>query len=489
MKQNMIYLVLLSFFLLPFSFLLADTSITRGPAIGEIYYIGPTVTGEGIYHSTDFGETATCMDSTLNTNIDFMSICADLTPGILYGDTVEGGLYISYNYGQQGSWQFKDTVHWCINSGRNEGEIFDCIVKHSADYGQTFISHSMNGFWGNFLTSEIDIQDFVAYAIVSQTNIPDSLWLLITYNNYETLELQTSYNINEFNIRFLSRGVESGELFCVTNEPQKLYYSNDNGYSWEIKNSFTCPNLPIRSIVGGRQPGELYMNVEYKQLMCTIQHTYIYHSLDYGETFEVFHVFSCGDEPFYANFTATPNSGNAPLTVQFTDISSGVNNQIWQWDFDGDGEIDSTEQNPLFTYQNPGIYDASLTIFMSGQSEMTATQEIVVGDSVYISNFEVPISNIELSNYPNPFNPSTTISFETTNSHESSQIEIYNLKGQKIKTLPVSPSQSPPRRINPKVSVIWNGDDENGNPVASGIYFARLKTGNPKASCKMLLLK
>lgn len=43
----------------------ADYRITRGPDVGEIYFIGPTATGEGIYHSINFGETAVCMDSTL----------------------------------------------------------------------------------------------------------------------------------------------------------------------------------------------------------------------------------------------------------------------------------------------------------------------------------------------------------------------------------------------------------------------------------------
>ena len=480
-KRTKLFFILVSFMS---SILFADTSITRGPVVGEIYYIGPTVTGQGIYHSTDFGETATCMDSTLNTNILFQSITADLTSGVLYGYSMPENLYISYNYGQHGGWIFRNTSYWDIHSGRHEGEIFDCIVKHSTDYGQNFISHSMNGFFGNFLTSENDIQDSVAYAVVSQTGIPDSLWLLITYDNYETLELQTSFNINEINIRFLSRGVESGELFCITNEPQKLYFSDDNGYSWELKNTFNCPNLPITGIVGGRQLGELYMNVEYKQLMCTIQHTYIYHSLDYGETFDVFHVFSCGDEPFYANFTATPDSGSAPLTVQFTDISSGVNNQIWQWDFDGDGEIDSTEQNPLFTYQNPGIYNASLTIFISGQSEMTATREIVVGDSVAINNFELLISKIGLSNYPNPFNPSTEIRLQVSDLRQikNPKIEIYNLKGQKIRTLLVSPSQSL------TVSVVWNGTGENSSQVSSGIYFYKLNVENSPIK-KMILLK
>jgi len=86
-------------------------------------------------------------------------------------------------------------------------------------------------------------------------------------------------------------------------------------------------------------------------------------------------------------------------------------------------------------------------------------------------------------NYPNPFNPSTTISFETTNSHELSRIEIYNLKGEKVKQLV---SEQLPAGQH---SVVWDGRDDSGKSVSSGIYFYKLKTGNYEKTKKMILLK
>ncbi|MCK4654016.1 MAG: hypothetical protein KAU01_06200, partial [Candidatus Cloacimonetes bacterium] len=86
------------------STLFADSAITRGPDIGEIYYIGPSVTQPAaIYRSTDFGETATCMDSISEVG----KICADLTPGSLYRTRMPDVLYYSNNYGQYGSWIFR----------------------------------------------------------------------------------------------------------------------------------------------------------------------------------------------------------------------------------------------------------------------------------------------------------------------------------------------------------------------------------------------
>jgi PKD repeat protein len=61
-----------------------------------------------------------------------------------------------------------------------------------------------------------------------------------------------------------------------------------------------------------------------------------------------------------ADFSATPAGGGAPLTVQFTDASTG-DPTSWSWDFDNDGIVDSTEQNPSHTYSSAGIYTVNLT--------------------------------------------------------------------------------------------------------------------------------
>ncbi|MCD4820049.1 MAG: T9SS type A sorting domain-containing protein [Candidatus Cloacimonetes bacterium] len=109
--------------------------------------------------------------------------------------------------------------------------------------------------------------------------------------------------------------------------------------------------------------------------------------------------------------------------------------------------------------------------------------------SIYTSseNEEIPKPSFKLANYPNPFNPTTTISFETTNLHEDAQIEIYNLKGQKIKKLEISPES-----IREKLGinkVVWNGKDEMGKTMPSGIYFYKLQSGNFSQTRKMILMK
>jgi len=77
-----------------------------------------------------------------------------------------------------------------------------------------------------------------------------------------------------------------------------------------------------------------------------------------------------------ADFSATPTTGAAPLTVQFTDLSTAENTTItsWKWDFNDDGSIDSTEQNPSWIYNSNGTYTVSLTI-SNGHISDTETKE------------------------------------------------------------------------------------------------------------------
>lgn len=65
--------------------------------------------------------------------------------------------------------------------------------------------------------------------------------------------------------------------------------------------------------------------------------------------------------PPTADFSAAPVTGTAPLTVQFTDKSTGSINE-WKWDFNDDGVIDSTVQNPKYTYTKAGTYSVTLTV-------------------------------------------------------------------------------------------------------------------------------
>lgn len=81
-----------------------------------------------------------------------------------------------------------------------------------------------------------------------------------------------------------------------------------------------------------------------------------------------------------ADFSASVNSGPAPLTVQFSDLSSGTPIS-WEWDFDNDGAVDATEQNPSYTYTDAGTFTVAMTVSdgIASHTEIKADYIVVTG--------------------------------------------------------------------------------------------------------------
>jgi predicted outer membrane repeat protein len=94
----------------------------------------------------------------------------------------------------------------------------------------------------------------------------------------------------------------------------------------------------------------------------------------------------------------------------------------------------------------------------------------------------IPLITKLNQNYPNPFNPSTTINYSLKENSKVT-LNIYNIKGQKVKQL-VSHQRSAGQH-----SVVWNGTDDSGKSVSSGIYFYKLKAGDFQKVRKMILIK
>ena len=111
---------------------------------------------------------------------------------------------------------------------------------------------------------------------------------------------------------------------------------------------------------------------------------------------------------------------------------------------------------------------------------------------VAVDNYELhpATAGYELNNYPNPFNPTTTIQFsnEQNQQNKAIRIEIYNIKGQKVRIIYCHPELVEGYGNSNKYSVTWNGTDENNHPVSSGIYLYKLNVQNSPVK-KMILLK
>ncbi|MFC1887981.1 FlgD immunoglobulin-like domain containing protein [Candidatus Cloacimonadota bacterium] len=126
----------------------------------------------------------------------------------------------------------------------------------------------------------------------------------------------------------------------------------------------------------------------------------------------------------------------------------------------------------IYIYHNFTSYDNPLIIPVSGNAAGTHSPE----DFIYPGT-------IGLHNYPNPFNPQTVIEFHlpTEMSRDDIKLEIYNSKGQLVRYFSVESDQS---------SVIWNGKDDMGRAVVSGVYYFSILQGkNTISTEKGVLLK
>ena len=95
-----------------------------------------------------------------------------------------------------------------------------------------------------------------------------------------------------------------------------------------------------------------------------------------------------------AAFSATPRNGEAPLTVQFTDLSAAGSAPItsWQWDF-GDGST-STDRNPFHSYSRPGRYNVTLGISTAvGSNSVTQVNYIQVEQKPVAAFSATPVSS------------------------------------------------------------------------------------------------
>lgn len=116
--------------------------------------------------------------------------------------------------------------------------------------------------------------------------------------------------------------------------------------------------------------------------------------------------------------------------------------------------------------------------------------DINIGRSDVKDDHSTLPKDVSLSqNYPNPFNPSTTIPFRVESGQGSvvrpvrTSLVVYNLAGQKVKVLLTA------EMMPGDYQVVWDGMDDNGQKVSSGIYFYRFKAGDSSEAKKMIMLK
>ena len=154
----------------------------------------------------------------------------------------------------------------------------------------------------------------------------------------------------------------------------------------------------------------------------------------------------------------------------------------------GENYIEAPTEWTQFTYDLSDFEVQNIRVAIqcvSNDAFVLMLDQFQVSSAIIPHNDDPSVSNINtalISNYPNPFNPETTISYFIEKTGNVT-LEVYNILGQKVKTLVNE-------RINSgRHDVVWNGRDDKGRSVASGIYFYRMQNGTYSKMNKMILLK
>ncbi len=99
----------------------------------------------------------------------------------------------------------------------------------------------------------------------------------------------------------------------------------------------------------------------------------------------------------------------------------------------------------------------------------------------------IPKQSALLTNYPNPFNPETWIPYDLADAAEV-KVSIYAADGSLVRTLSLG-HQAPGAYRSKSRAVYWDGRNDTGESVASGVYFYTLEAGSFNATRKMLIMK
>jgi hypothetical protein len=190
-----------------------------------------------------------------------------------------------------------------------------------------------------------------------------------------------------------------------------------------------------------------------------------------------------------------PASDNCIVRVGSTDgtVSDTSNGAFWVYQSvpwlsvaPEDGTLAQGASQPLtLSFDTAGMVDGPYQAWLVIVDNAASSPEVVPVDltvQTYISGTGVPAVFALRGNAPNPFNPSTRISFSVAKAGQA-VVDVLDLQGRHVRTLLSGLVEAGERSLE------WDGRDEAGRPVASGSYLARLRADGQVATLKMVLAK
>ncbi|MCK4653327.1 MAG: hypothetical protein KAU01_02660, partial [Candidatus Cloacimonetes bacterium] len=321
-----------------------------------------------------------------------------------------------------------------------------CINNSNLDIDNVIFEHNDSSFHGGL------------YAVDSEVNLSNCIFKGNIGENGGALTVSTSNAVID-NCLFYENGCyNGGNLGFISSNTVVMNSTICNNSAQETNGGISGSNIIlINSIIWNNTEPQLSSNtvVNYSNIQGGWE----------GEG-------NIDEDPYFIN----PAIGLFTLSMYSPCLGAGIDeieiNGTWYYVplFDIEG---NPRPNPAGSMPDMGAYESFL-----GEPQLG------------IEDCQLSIVDFQLYNYPNPFNPSTTITFNLTTEHtESIELIIYNIKGQKVKSLECGESLFTTAPMYRDYSITWDGTDVNNQSVSSGIYLYKLKSGDYQKINKMILIK
>ena len=378
-----------------------------------------------------------------------------------------------------------ENVKWFGHTGRGiskyDGTFWSAHIHDYADLGHSIAIDQDNIVWvtagwdGAISFDGFNVNNFYFNLGYESINAPISEVIvdnnnIVWFSGYRDYAIgESSYTVTVINNEisdyfhfmylFLS---PDGDLWRNNYSGITSYYSNDE-WKYYVKNDFAFKEIDIdnNGTVWFIARGEMINYILYNKIIT-----------------------------YDGNIWTTYTKGNSGLSSSFiSSIAIDHNNTKWIGTDAGVSRFDG-ETWTTFNRSNSGLCDNKVnaiaveknnTIWFGTDNGVSRYTGEIITTSVDEED-EKPEALPVLHSYPNPFNPSTTIEFTLPESGFTT-LSIYNISGQKVRELAAGHMTAGMH------SLIWDGRDDSGDAVSSGIYITRLAAGKQVAARRMILLK
>ncbi len=345
----------------------------------------------------------------------------------------------------------------------------------------------------------LNTENGVANAEFSSSIDLGSIGRIATYNNFfynidgenlqmqitdisqpESPEISGSVNVNEIIYAPISCYVIDHYLLLVNEYLRVSIYDLSNPTQPEYLSSFSCNTLQGTQHTANYAKFEVKDNILYASFInyLAVNHAYLSDIFIYDIT----------DIENWALLNTITSD------VAYSNDIEVVGDYLYSVSNLGVIKINMYQIDALGNYSQVAAYNTETYIpsissyFKVHNNKLYLSREslLICYDIIYYTENDsyeiVPSNEINSYNYPNPFNPETTISYDITKKGNVT-VDIYNLKGQKVKSL-LSEKQEAGKH-----NVVWYGDNDSGKKVSSGTYLYRVKNGENDLVKKMVLMK